>query len=207
MRVSSFSFSLLFLFSFQWQWQWQWQFKVPLHFQALLLFLGMSVFAQGVLAAPIMALGLNTVYETASDGRTTEQRQPLSVRGGYRFEFSDIYLEYTNFRASQGSSMVYVSRQHQEFILWVRRLFKLEWQFSPYVGAGIGAQNDHVETILGSQKSQDSGTFESMAAIAVGIKTLILRQIELQSEVRLAASEQYTPNPNFGFGVAIGLVF
>ena len=154
-----------------------------------------------------MAIGINTVYETAADGRTMETRQPVSVRGGYRFPVADVFLEYTNFRVSDGTTMVYVSREHQELILWARHLLRSDWAFTPYAGIGVGAQNDHVDTVLSKQTSNDNGALQSMATASVGLRALVLEKLELQFEGRLAVSPEYAPNPLFGFGVAVGLSF
>jgi hypothetical protein len=171
-------------------------------FALLLLFTAPAAFAE-----PIMAIGVNTVYETAADGRTIESKTPVSVRGGYRFEIADVFLEYTNFRSSSGTSMVYVSREHQELIAWARHILRPDWRFSPYAALGVGVQNDHIDTVLASQTSSDNGALQAMAAASAGVRARIYDQLDLQFEGRLAVSPEYAPNPLFGFGLAVGLSF
>ena len=71
----------------------------------LLLLVGASAKAE-----PFAALGMSLNFEQAPDGRTIETRQPLAVRGGYRFQPVDVYLDYQTFNATQGTPLVHVAR-------------------------------------------------------------------------------------------------
>lgn len=170
----------------------------------VLVFLGVAPAAH---AAPIFALGGNVVFETSTDGRSLEARQPLSVRGGYRFDLMDTYLEYSNFRVSSGSTMTYVWREHQEFILWGRKLLDNRWSVSPYAAFGAGFEYEHVTTNFGMQHTDDQSDPVAMAAAALGVRFVVWEGLDLQLEGRLGFAPDFSPNPLPGVGIVAGWSF
>ncbi len=173
----------------------------------LILFIGFCV-SQRAVAAPIFALGTNVVYEVSADGRRYEARQPLSLRGGYRFELADTYLEYTNFRvAANGVSMLNVAREHQEFLFWGRKVFRSDWVISPSAALGVGFEHDRVSTNFGSERSEEQGSPTAIMATALGVRVQVVEHLDLQFEGRLGFGSEYQPSPLFGFGIAFGVIF
>lgn len=172
-----------------------------------MMFCSVVGLSEKVRASGILALGVNSVFELAADGRTMEQRQPLSLRGGYRFSYADIFLEYTNFRVSQGTTAVYLSREHQEAVIWMKRYVNSEWLFSPSFAIGLGAQNDRVDTVLRAQTSTDVGAWQPMTAATVGLRAFILDQFTVELEARVSASSENKPNPLYGLGLLMGFCF
>jgi len=158
-------------------------------------------------AGPIFALGANVVFETSTDGRSYEARQPVSVRGGYRFDLMDTYLEYSNFRVSSGSNMIFVWRERQEVLVWARKLLNSAWQVSPYIAIGAGFGFEHVATNFGMQHTDDQSDPTGMAAGALGARLVVWENLDLQIEGRLAFAPDFSPNPLPGFGFAAGLSF
>jgi len=159
-------------------------------------------------ATPIVGVGANVVYESSADGRQYVARQPISLRGGYRFSLADIYLEYTNFRvADSGTSMLYVAREHQEFLLWGRRIIRADWVVSPTAALGLGFEYDRVKTSFGAQSSEESGSPLAIMASALGARVQIVEYLDLQIEGRLSFGSGSQPEPLFGFGIAFGASF
>ena len=72
-------------------------------------------------AGVLAGVGGNLTFEYGTNGRTYEVRQPFSLRGGYRFQLADFYLEYSSFATSQATSFLEVERMHYEFIAWARK--------------------------------------------------------------------------------------
>lgn len=166
------------------------------------------VFSSTVQAGVIGSLGTNLTYEYAADGRTMEYRNPFSLRAGYRFRPVDAYFEYSRFQVNDdGTPMVGVWREHQEFIFWMRRLQPINPRVSPYGAIGTGYQIDRVETRFAHESAGASDVPQPLVAIAAGLRFVINKSFDLQIEARAAASPTYSPNPLLGLGAALGIAF
>jgi hypothetical protein len=160
-----------------------------------------------VQAEPLAALGTSMTFETATDGHTIQTHTPFSVRGGYRFDFLDTFFEYSQFRASEGNRAVFVSREHEEWLLWGRHVFRSDWIISPFAAAGIGLEQETVETDFGPEVSKDTGEVDTLAALAFGVRGIVVRKLELGLEMRASFSATHQPNPILGFGATAGWIF
>jgi hypothetical protein len=158
-------------------------------------------------AEPIFAIGQNLVFETSSDGRSFDTRQPLSVRGGYRFSEADVYLEYSRFQASTGGQSMVISREHQETIIWGRKIFRPDWIVAPYLAMGGGVEWELVNLNFGSQSINENGFAQMMAAVALGARVLVWSNFDLQLEGRLSLAPDYNPNLLPALGVVAGFSF
>lgn len=158
-------------------------------------------------AEGIAALGTGMTFETSTDGRTIETRQPFSVRGGYRFPWVDTYLEFNTFHTSSGNPTVFITREHDEWLLWGTHAFRKDWPISPFVGAGLGIESERVTTSLGAESSRDGGDPQSMAAAVCGLRSTLWKTLDLALESRLSFASHFQPNPLFGLGVVAGYLF
>lgn len=168
---------------------------------------GLSITASRADASVLVSVGTQLVFENASDGRTLEGRQPFALRGGYRFELGDLYLEYTRFSVSDGSEMVAVERTHHEWQLWGRRVLVPQWKLKPYLAAGLGLQYDNVETTLSGATTKTSGDPRFLSSVAAGLTAVVWERLEMQMEAMLSGSENFSPNPRAGFGIYVGWSF
>ena len=173
----------------------------------LVAFASVLISASFASASPIASIGANVSYERGADGRTYTPRVPFSLRGGYRFEMADAFLEYSMFRASEGESMISVTREQHEFLLWGRHLFRKEWRVSPFAGAGVGFHFERIETKFASDVSRETGDADPVAAVAAGLRWNVIRGFELIGEARGAFAARYSPNPMLGIGLGAGVSF
>lgn len=180
--------------------------KIVMRIVMLLAFIVLTPFSPAQ-AAPFVAFGSQMVFETSANGRTVEARKPFSVRGGYRFDDSDLYLEYTSYRLSEGESYVAVRLEHQEFLGWIRHVAEPSWPLSPYMAAGIGAGNDHVETVFGAEEVRDAGAPQVITAVAAGCLANLTRMVDLQLESRLAIHSGSSTSPVLGLAASLGWKF
>lgn len=168
-----------------------------------LLFVVIFVLFAGSARAEVLAsLGTSVVFEPASNGRSLDQRQPWSVRGGYRFDRFDVYAEYSRFDVGTGTSLVGVTRKQEKALAW-GRVTLLPWRLAPYVAAGAGVLSERVETRFGEDTRTDSGRPEPVVALAGGAATPLARWCELGLEGRLESSSAYAPGVVFGLGVFV----
>jgi hypothetical protein len=167
----------------------------------------MAVGASG----PLVEVGGNLAFEYANNGRTLESRQPVALRGGYRFDGVDLFLEHDSFSYSQGTPAVQVRRSHQEWIFWGRRLFAPpgleEIRLKPFAAGGIGARADKVETTLNGVTTTNTGRAEPLGALAGGFEAITADGFSLDVEIRATLSSGYAPNPVPGFGLFAGWRF
>ncbi len=158
-------------------------------------------------ASPIAELGGSVVFERAADGKGIESRQPFAMHGGYRFEQADVFFEYSSFRASEGTSMIFVSREHQEFMLWARHAFFAHWRAAPYLALGGGFYYETIDTDLGAETSRETGSTESLYAAATGLRFAVTRAFEVSFETRASYAQAFVPSPLISVGLLAGFSF
>lgn len=173
----------------------------------ILIFASCLLVQKEVHAQVIGSLGQNLLFESGNNGRSIDTRQPLALRGGYRFDAGDLYLEYSKFRSAQGTPSVQVVREHGEWLMWARRIFSGEMKFAPYAAGGAGVQRDEVETTIPGETKKDRGEFRPVVAIAGGFHAVVRGGLELQLEAKTAASSSYAPNPLMGLAFFVGYQF
>jgi hypothetical protein len=178
-------------------------------FLLLIVFSLAGIFASlNAKADTLAAIGGGVSLEYANDGHTYEARTPFLVRGGYRFSQADAYLEYSTFQSSDdNTSLVSVTRQHQEWIAWGRHIFLPNWIVAPYLAAGAGMQYDIVETGFGGETSRDVGMANALFATAAGIRLALGSNFDLELETRIGFSSGYAPNPMLGGNLLLGVNF
>ena len=175
---------------------------------SLVVTTAVTLLASHAKADTLAAIGGGVSLEYASDGRTYQARTPFLIRGGYSFKDFDTYLEYSTFQSSDdNASYVQVTRQHQEWIAWVRHIFFPRWIVAPYLAAGAGMQYDVVETGFNGDSSRDVGMSSALVATAAGIRTELGSNFDLQLETRMGFSSGYAPNPMFGANLLLGVHF
>lgn len=164
-----------------------------------------------VASGPLVEIGGNLAFEYANNGRTLESRQPVALRGGYRFDEVDLLLEHDSFSYSQGTPAVQVRRSHQEWIFWGRHLFVApgleEIRLKPFAAGGIGARTDKVETTLNGITTTNTGRAEPLVALAGGFEAITADGFSVDVEIRATLSSGYAPNPVPGFGLFAGWRF
>ncbi len=158
-------------------------------------------------AGPLASLGTQMSFEYDADGRNYEIRQPLSLRGGYRFRHLDLYLEFSRFTQSNQVSYLQIKREHTEWIGWARHIFRNKWIAQPYGALGFGIQYDTVTTNFANDSARDEGTPYSLASLAGGVRFLIAKRLNIDLEGRASVSETYAPNPLLGAGLYAGWSF
>lgn len=152
-------------------------------------------------AEMLASLGTSVMFESSSNGRTLDQRQPWALRGGYRFERFDVYAEYARFgNATTGTSYVGVTRKQEQLLLWGRHVVR-QFRLMPYAAVGVGALAETIETRLGTEERTDSGRPEAAFAGAVGAIAPITQWCEVSLEGRAETSPAYAPHPVFGLSV------
>ena len=175
----------------------------------LVLFFGWSA------SADVMAsIGSQFSFEKNTDGHNYDIQHPLSLRAGYEFHYVDVYLEYTHFTSSTADSIVDISREHTEWLVWARHQFRRFYFVVPYVALGGGVEYDLVRTNFGSESASDSGVALPEVAVATGLKFLLIKHLSLDLEGRaafsMAASDSgagNSPNPLLGAGLNLAFVF
>lgn len=173
-----------------------------LSFLTLLLLITSTAKAGEVMAS----LGTNVNFQLSSNGRTYEAVAPLSVRGGYRFSFADLFLEFSESRRSSGAGTVSVANSNQEFLLWLRRSDPTAQVLRAFVGAGAGVHRSVIDTKVATLNSND-GSVEPMGALAAGVEFRFIRLVSLSIEGRATFARDYAPNPLFGLGGFLSFSF
>lgn len=153
------------------------------------------------------SIGTELLFEYAPNGRALEARQPFSVRGGYRFTAGDLYLDYSQFKASEGAAVVQVERTHHEWLVWGRRILFPEWRLKPFLAAGVGVQYENVDTTLNGETTKTSGDPRLLSSLATGLSAVVWEKLEVQVEAAISGSENFSPNPRASFGLHVGWVF
>jgi hypothetical protein len=158
-------------------------------------------------AGALGSVGTAVSYSLDTSGRNYEADAPVSVRGGYRFKFADLYAEASVFsKKSDGTDMIAVASRNIEFLLWGRKSFSLTKSFALYGALGFGGHQETIATVYGDDAYRDEGQVEAVGAMASGLQWKISRVIEASIEARLSAAESYSPSPRFGLGAFIGFV-
>ena len=133
----------------------------------LLVAVMMVVASSSAHAEVLASLGTSVLFETSSSGRSFDQRAPMGLRGGYRFEHVDVYGEYSRFNVDSGVSMVEVTRSREQLLVWARTKLR-PWSIAPFVAAGIGELQEKVDTRFGGDSRSDSGQLQGVAALSAG---------------------------------------
>lgn len=149
-------------------------------------------------AQSITSVGTTLNYQLASNGRTYETRQPISFRAGYRFQWADVFGEYSYVKSATGTDLVSIGLQSHEFLVWIRKFDPTAYTFKPYVALGAGAHYDVVSTRFAQDTSRDPGEFEVLAAAVGGLQIRLSRNVEFSFEGRASAAPSYRPNPILG---------
>ena len=173
----------------------------------LLLMLFIGGFGSQSRSEVLGSIGTNINYQLTANGRTFEKSQPFSLRAGYRFNWADIYAEYSYVNSTTASGSVSIALANYEFLGWIRKSFRTGWIIEPFVGAGLGTHYQVVTTQFAQQSSRDAGEFELAAAAASGLIVRLSKNIEVSLEGRASFAQAYTPNPMFGFGGYFSLLF
>jgi hypothetical protein len=155
----------------------------------------------------IVAGGTGLSFITNVDGHSVDTVETFSIRGGYRFPQVDLYLEFNGYTVSDGNSTLYVSREHQEWIMWSRHIFHPEWVVAPYVSAGAGFQYDTIQTNLNTDNSNEQGSAQALGVLGGGVRITIWQQLDLQIEARASYSADNVPDPTVGCGFLFGWSF
>jgi hypothetical protein len=158
-------------------------------------------------AGVLTSIGTGYSFEKAGNGRDYEVRQFLAARAGYRFTEADLFLEYSRFRSNQGVQSVDVTRDHNEILLWGRRVLTEGWRLSPFASIGSGVQFDVVTTRFNGDTRRDHGSPRAMAALALGAQVMMFGKVELVLEGRMSFSANFAPNPLPGAGAFLGWTF
>ncbi len=157
-------------------------------------------------AEVLASLGTSVMFEAATSGRSYDQRQPISIRGGYRFPRFDAYAEYSRFEVATGTSFVGVSRRRDQALAWAR-VMKSEWRIAPFAAVGAGLLTERVETRFGNENRSDGGSPQLVTAIAVGGMTPLSKWLELSLEARGENSSAYSPHQLFGLSLFLSAKF
>jgi hypothetical protein len=159
-------------------------------------------------ARPTAALGTAMNYELDTAGRNYQPRVPFSVRGGYNMRLFDLYAEYSYFNdVPTGTSMVQVGTQNHEFLIWGRKGLLLANTFNLFGAAGAGVHRQVVKTTFDNESYRDQGQLEAVLGAAGGVQIRLHRHFDLTFEARLTSAQSYTPNPLFGLGAFLGVIF
>jgi hypothetical protein len=152
------------------------------------------------------SLGTSVMFEAASSGRAFEQRQPVSVRGGYRFGKFDAFAEYSRLAVTTGTAYVGVTRKRDQLLGWAR-VSKRDWRIAPFAGVGAGFLSEQIDTRLGIDETSDSSGAQPVVAAAVGGLTPLSQWLEMSLEVRAESSRLYAPHPLVGLGLFLSAKF
>ncbi len=183
-------------------------FTVKVLILSFIILLSFTFRTEAVRADVIAAVGAGFSFVTESDGRTIDAEQPLLIRGGYRFQNAvDVYLEYSTYSASDGNASLYVSKRHNEFLTWARHIFYPTWLVSPYLAAGAGFEYDKIQTTLGAEVSNESGSPYAMGALAGGMRIAFWQPLDLQIEGRATFAGDNSTNPTLGCNFLLGVSF
>ncbi len=167
------------------------------------LLLGASLPAK---AQVVLSLGQGLSWEHTSNARNFETNQPRQFRLGYGWTNLDLYLEYSTFQKREGTTILQITRTHQEALAWSRYRFRPDWLVTPYAAAAVGANFDSVRTDFYSQSVRNQGQPELTGALASGV-SLTFHHFEAELEPRLTLAASYSPNPLLSLALFAGYRF
>lgn len=165
------------------------------------------IFASDACARPMASLGTAMNFQLAANGRDYESRTPISIRGGYRFKYFDLFAEYSFDSVSPtGPQMIQVGTDTKELILWARKSFAASQRIKPFLGLGFGAHQTTVKTVFDGASYRDNGQPEALGAGSAGILLRLHRNFDIAVEGRASAVASYT-QPQLGLGAFLSYLF
>lgn len=151
--------------------------------------------------------GAVVTYNTSTSGRQYDAQTPLSVRVGWRFDFADVFAEYSFVQKQTGTDQISIGSSNQEFIAWIRKGDPTARTFVPFIALGAGAHYQITSTRFESQTQTEPGIFEPLAAADAGLEVRFSHAVELSIEGRATTAAGYAPNPLFGLASYLNLLF
>ena len=183
----------------------------------LLLSLPLAGFAQksqqadglhhyGLEWTPILQVGMDLRMERDED-QATKPRTMINIGAGVEHGHWLGELEYASFSQSSGNESLGVSRKFETVLAWMYWEALDSSTVAPYLGAGLGALHESIDTKLLGTSDHDESPWNILTAAAMGLRFFPKTTFWVSGEGRLYKSARLDPDPQLGALLRVGIVF
>lgn len=175
---------------------------------AVIFFIGLQqAIAQEAASTVRFMLSAGSEVRSSKDVHRHYSEQALSnfaIGTGYQnFLFT---LEKSQHDEFSGNSSLNVSSAYQNYLLWAQWRGIQKWKLAPYMGAGVGAYQQTVETNLMGSVSSNSSDYKFLSGVSLGLSADI-PYLWLSIETRLLFGDELDPQPTLSGLARIGIWF
>lgn len=125
---------------------------------------------------------------------------------GIGFDQYRVLLERATFSESTGNATLHVKRNLEDYLLWGHYIAFSANYIEPFMGLGIGAYKNSVDTTLAGSTTTNSSSFKLLGGASFGVG-LHYKIIFSSLEARLLFGDELDRQPTLGSLFKLGFIF
>lgn len=117
-----------------------------------------------------------------------------------------VLLERATFSENTGNATLHVKRNLEDYLLWGHYIAFSANYLEPFIGLGIGAYKNSVDTSLAGSTTTNSSNFKLLGGASFGVG-LHYKVVFLSLEARLLFGDELDRQPSLGSLFKLGFIF